>query len=99
MSLINPDSRPRIDASHHTHWATNICWDSLVYDIIFSRAYTIISLSVSKVMVIRYSRFLQDGGLPLQKANRFQVYNNRYRYHKNTIINKDISPLVGIVLS
>jgi len=24
---------------------------------------------------------------------------NRYRYHKNAIINKDISPLVGIVLS
>jgi hypothetical protein len=24
-------------------------------------------------------------------------YKGRYRYHKNTIINKDISPLVGIV--
>jgi len=29
-------------------------------------------------------------------ANRFYIYNNRYRYRKNSIINKDVLPLVGI---
>ena len=41
---------------------------------------------------------LEGLGLPLQKAIRFWEYNSRYRYHKNSIINKDISPLVGIDL-
>ena len=62
-----------------------------------SRAYTIASLSVLKVIGIHTRILINGAGLPLQKANRILcIYNNRYRYHKNTMINKGLLSLVGI---
>jgi len=37
------------------------------------------------------------GGCRYTKLIDSRYRYNRYRYHKNAIINKDISPLVGIV--
>ena len=42
--------------------------------------------NTSKVRGCRYTKLIDS---------RYRY--NRYRYHKNAIINKDISPLVGIV--
>ena len=64
------------------------------------RVYLITSLSFSQVIVIYMVMLLRGAGLPLHKANGFlYIIIDRYRYHKNAIINKDISPLVGITSS
>jgi hypothetical protein len=36
--FINSFSRPTIDASYQTHWATNVCWVLLANAITFSKA-------------------------------------------------------------
>jgi len=60
---------------------------------IFSRLYTITLLSFWKDTVIRRI-LIQGAGLLPQQANIF-MYKNRY--HKNSMINKGLLPLVGIV--
>jgi hypothetical protein len=47
--------------------------------------------------VIRQGRVSKVRGCCYRKLIDSDVYNNGYRYYKNAIINKDISPLVGIV--
>jgi hypothetical protein len=60
----------------------------------------IILLSFSKVIVIRYNHlFLRVQGCRYTTLVDSRYRYNRYRYHKNSMINKDISPLVGIVFS
>ena len=92
---INLCSNPIIDASHQTHWATKICWVLLAYTITFSRAYIITSLSFPKVTVICWISTSKVRGCRYTKLVDSRYRYNRYRYHKNAIINKDVSPLVG----
>jgi len=99
MYTTNPCSNPIIEASHQTQLAAKICWVLLAYEITLSRAYTITSLPFSKVMVIRIVIFSKVWGCHYTTLIDSRYRYNRYRYHKNAIINKDISPLVGIVLS
>ena len=99
MWITRLSSSPIIPASHYTHCATNSCWEFLPYDMTLSRAYTIASLSFSKVIVIRIVIDSKVRGCRYRKLIDSRYRYKRYRYHKNTIINKDISPLVGIVYS
>jgi hypothetical protein len=46
-------------------------------------------LTLLKVVVIQ-KLLIKGARLPLQKANRLLINNNRYKYRGNTIINKDI---------
>jgi len=65
------------------------------------RVYRVESVYDNMVVVLKGNWHLtnsyQGAGLPLQKATRFHRSRDRDRYHKNAIINKDMSPLVGIV--
>jgi len=81
---------------HQTQLATKRYWLSLLKDIIFSRAYTITSLSLSKVIVIKCRRMLKVRSCCYKKL--MNLNNNRYRYHKNSIINKGLLSLVSFWL-
>jgi len=70
--ITRPSCNPIIEAIHQTLWARKVYWLSLAYDITFSRAYTIMSLSFLKVIAIRWI-ILTGAGLPLQNANRFYI--------------------------
>jgi len=49
MWETNSFSSPKSEANHQTHCATKICWVRLEWDITYSKAYNIMSLSCSKV--------------------------------------------------
>jgi hypothetical protein len=57
------------------------------------------SLSFSKVIVIRSKYLSEVRGCRYTKLMDSRYKYNRYRYHKNAIINNDNSPLVGIIFS
>jgi hypothetical protein len=61
-----------------------------VYDnvVVVLEGYSHSSCKYSKVRGCRYTKLIDS-----------RYKDNRYRYHKNAIINKDISSLVGIVFS
>jgi hypothetical protein len=65
---------------------------------ISASAYPIMSLSFLELMVICQVHLIAGFGLPVHKAHRFCVHYNRYRYHKNPIIKKNISPREGTFL-
>jgi len=93
---INPRSNPLTEPSHQTQFATKICWVLLACAIIFSRAYTITALLFSKVIVIQSNKPNKVRGCHYTKLIDSRYRYNRYRYHKNAIINKGSSSLVGI---
>jgi hypothetical protein len=47
------------------------------------------------MVIVNQEIHIKGMGLPLQKLIDF-IYNNRYKYHENTIINKGLLSLVGI---
>ena len=55
--VLNPCSRPIWVTSHQTHCAAKNYWFFLAWEIIFSNAYTMTSLSFSKVIDIRALMF------------------------------------------
>ena len=59
---INSCSSPIIEANHHTHCAMKICWVRLGWAITHSKAYTIMSLSFSKVTGINPLKINQRCG-------------------------------------
>jgi len=76
--------------------ARKIYWLVLAKDIIFSKAYTITSLSSSKVIGNRKRILNKVRGCRYRKLIDFIYNNSRYRYHKNLIINNGFLLLVGI---
>jgi len=92
----NSCSSPITEANHQTHCATKICWVRHGWAMTHSKAYIIISLSFSKVTGIWVLIQSNVRGCRYTKLIDSRYRYNRYRYHKNLIINKDLSSLVGI---
>jgi len=79
-----------------------VCYEDVL--MLSSIRYNLLKSVHNNVIVVvkgnRHSRYavIEVQGCRYTKLIDCYVYNNRYRYHKNAIINKDISPLVGLVL-